>query len=291
MTRKWFALLAVLAVLLGGVAWFTSWLWFGGFTPTQTARILIEDRKFGMRGLGMSHFWGDQMLEPLREVSKDFRSLDNRNAFWVAEVLAKNNSSRCNELALDLYTRDAMTPKLVGAISLAAHGKLSKAEFQPIGALHRVLVSEEYLFRTDSTGRKSYADTAPIELTLIAAKYAQSTDSVPDIVALIEKRPLPYGVHAQAADALGAIGDRRAAVVLEEAMRAQDFYALPNAFRALVALSSERAIPLAIDRISPEIKNKNSGFVVRELEAVTGKNFGYDQVRWREWWASHEKSN
>jgi hypothetical protein len=252
----------------------------------QTASILINDRKFGMRALRMSHFWGDQVFEPLRVVSNDFRSLDNRNAFWVAKVLAKNDSNSCNELSLELYKRDAMMPKLVGAIGLAAHGRLSNDEFQGHGYLHRILVNEEYLFRIDSNGRKSYSDSSPIELTLIAAKHARSTESVPDIIALIEKRPLPYWVHANAAEALGVIGDQRGVIALETAMRAPDFYALPEAFLALVALSDNQAIPLAIDRISPGIKGKNSGFVVSELEKMTGKNFGFDQARWRSWWES-----
>lgn len=256
----------------------------------QTARILIEDRKFGMRALGMGIYWGDQIIEPLREASNNFRLLDNRTAFWVAELLAKNQSSRSNELSLELYSRDTLIPKLVGAIGLAGHNKLSKEAFQQHGELRRILVSEEYLYRPDSSGKKWYADTSLLELTLIAAKYAQSRDSVPDVIALIEKRPLPYWVHAHAADALGAIGDQRAILPLETAMRSPDFYALPNAFRALVALSSNRAVPLAIERISPEIQGKNSGFLVNELEALTGKNFGSDQARWKEWWATQAAS-
>ncbi|MGB7951574.1 MAG: hypothetical protein WCH75_28145 [Candidatus Binatia bacterium] len=76
---------------------------------------------------------------------------------------------------------------------------------------------------------------------------------------------------------------------MEEAMRAPDFYALPNAFRALISLNNKQAIPLAIDRITPEIEHKNAGFLVHELEAVTGKSFGFDKARWREWWATQAK--
>lgn len=282
--------LVLLAVTLGGIVWLTLPLWFGGATPMQTARILIEDRKFGMRALGMGNYWGDNIIEPLREASNNFHHLNERNAFWVAELLAKNQSSRSNELSLELYRRDTLIPKLVGAIGLAGHKKLPTEAFQQHGELRRILVSEGYLYHTDSNGSKWYTDTSLLELTLIAAEYAQSRDSVPDVIALIEKRPLPYWVHAHAADALGAIGDKRAILPLETAMQSSDFYALPNAFRALVALSSNRAVPLAIERISPEIKGKNSDFLVNELEAVTGKNFGSDQARWKEWWATQAAS-
>lgn len=289
--RKFVKRLVLLAATLGGIVWLTLPFWFGGATPMQTAQILIEDRKFGMRALGMGNYWGDKIIEPLREASNDFRLLDNRNAFWVAELLAKNQSSRSNELSLELYRRDTLIPKVVGAIGLAEHNKLPKEAFQQHGELRRILVGEEYLYRPDSSGKKWYADTALLELTLVAAKYAQSTDSVPNVIALIEKRPLPYWVHAHAADALGAIGDQRAILPLEIAMQSSDFYALPNAFRALVALSCDRAVPLAIERISPKIHGKNSGFLVNELEAVTGKNFGYDQSRWKEWWATQGASS
>ncbi len=278
----------LLSATLSGMVWFTLPFWFGGVTPAQTAQILIQDRKFGMRALGMGNYWGDKIFNPLREASNNFHRLDNRNAFWVAELLAKNQSARSVELSLELYKRDDLTSKLVGAIGLAAHNQLPKDAFQQHGELQKILVSEEYLYRPDSSGKKWYADTSIIELTLVAAKYARSSDSVPDIIALIEKRPLPYWVHAQAAKALGAIGDSRAILPLENAMRSSDFNALPDAFRALITLSSKQAVPLAIERISPEIQGKNSGFLVKELEVVTGKNFGLDQARWKEWWATQD---
>ncbi len=128
--RKSVMRLVLLAVTLGGIVWFTLPLWFGGATPMQTARIPIEDRKFGMRALGMGNYWGDKIIEPLREASNNFRLLDNRNAFWVAELLAKNQSSRSNELSLELYRRDTLIPKLVGAIGLAGDNRLPNEAFQ-----------------------------------------------------------------------------------------------------------------------------------------------------------------
>ena len=73
-------------------------------------------------------------------------------------------------------------------------------------------------------------------------------------------------------------------------MRSDDFYALPNAFLALIALSDVNAIPLAIDRISPEIKDKNSGFVVQELEKATGQKYGFDKNKWKQWWAAQSNN-
>ena len=286
--RRWFKwLMRVSLVLCGLVVLYLVLLrgvWFPGVTPTQTARILAQDEKFGFRALGMSHFWGDRILEPLREASQDFRDIRlERNAFWIAAALAKNKSARCDALALELFKRDEITPKLMGAIGLAAHGTLPNEAFRPNGSLQRILAAKEHVIQLDA--RNSYVSSAPLELALIAAKHARNVDSVEDIVTVMKANPVSH-VQAAAADALGAIGDPRAAAPLAEAMRRPDFHALKNAFRALVALSDNRAIPLAIERI--EVEDKND--LVVELEKVTWMQFGVDQNRWRDWWVSQASS-
>lgn len=284
------ALVLVLVGLAASLALLTAGFWFPGFTPNQTARILIEDPKFGGRALILSHFWGDLLLDPLREVSGDFEKLDARNSFWVSEVLARNDSARSTALALELSRRDAQLPMLVGSIGLAAHGKLSKEDLEENGRLQMVLADDARLYRSDAEGRRVFVhDTAPVELALIAARHARNRESLPYILDLIRKRPAPYWVHAHAADALAALGDRRAIPVLEEAMRSPDFHALPQAFRALVSLESRQAIPLAIDRITPEMKEEDP-FLVMALEDVTGQRLGFDRDRWRAWWESEGKS-
>ncbi len=291
MTNKKWVFFLVVVIFLSGVGWMTASLWFGGFIPSQTAGIIIKDRSFGMRALGMGHFWGDLILEPLREQSDDFRRLDDRNALWVAELLADNPSEGAAAVAHELYKRDEGLARLVGAIGLAARGELPEEAFAGDGILHRIFVSDEYRYHIDATGKRTFGDTTPLTLALIAAQRARSPAAVADIVKLIEKRPAPYSVHAYAADALGAIGDPRAVAVLEEALRDPGFHALSSAFRALVALHSAQAIPLVIARISPEIEPLRQGFVVHDLEAVTGENFGYDGERWREWWASQRSAH
>ncbi len=237
----------------------------------------------------MAHFWGDHILTPLATTSEDFKKLDGRNSYWVAEVLAQNSSSRSRQLSLALYQRNDILAKLVGAIGLAAHGDLSKDEFSK-GILHEVLTDDRYIHSIGLDGTKSYVDTTPVELALVAAKYSKSKDTIQDILAILEKHVMPYWVHAYACDAIAEIKDNRAIRSLEAAMRSHDFYALPNAFLALIALSDINAIPLAIDRISPEIKDKNSGFVVQELEKVTGQKYGFDKNKWQHWWSEESNS-
>jgi hypothetical protein len=275
-----------IGVLLLVLAFFTSVFWYPGITPMQTARILAQDSDFGMRGLRLGRLWGDRILTPLREASNDFSDLNGRNAFWISELLAQNASLSSNRLSLELYQRPSSLAHLVGSIGLAAHGALPRNEFLEGGSLNELLKNEHLVLSVE----RMSIDTTSIELSLVAAKYARATESVPSIIRILQQRPASYWVHAYACDALGAIGDQRAVPVLEEAMRTEDFHALPNAFAALFNLSGDRAIPLAIDRISPEIRGRNAGYIVQELEKVTGKNYGYDQEQWRQWWAGRSSA-
>lgn len=286
MRKKLLAVGVVLLVLLAGLAWFSSFLWFPGITPAQTARILIGDYKFGWRAVGMSVFWGDLILEPLREASKDFTSLNIRNSFRVAEVLARNGSERSVAIASELYRREDLVASMVGAAGLAAHGKLPESAFQPGGRLHRVLVDERYLCRYDAQGERDRENeplTAnELELAMIAAGHARSRASVPATLAWIDACSSDPSVQSYAADALGAIGDPRAVPVLRKSLRSPESYRESSTFCALVALGDPQAVPLAIERIPKESRDYPG--VVPELEAVTGESFGFDKARWREWW-------
>ena len=292
MRAKRVALIAAILglVLLAGLAWFSSFFWFPGITPAQTARILIDDHKFGGRALKMSFFWGDLILEPLRDASGDFARLHIHNSFHVAKVLARNGSQRSLALASELYQRDESIASLVGAVGLSAHGRLQESEFQPGGKLHAVLVDEQYRCLYKADGKRDY-DREPLtanalELALMAAGYARSRSSVPAILAWFDGCSSDPTVQAYAADALAAIGDRRAVPVLRSYLGSPDSHAVPPTFCALVALRDRQAIPLAIERIPPETRFVRS--VVPELEAVTGQDFGFDKRRWREWWKRNE---
>ena len=61
-----------------------------------------------------------------------------------------------------------------------------------------------------------------------------------------------------------------------------------SAFRTLITLGDRQAVPLAIARVTPELKKMNSGYVVQELKKVTGKSYGFNQAGWQKWWDSVE---
>ena len=65
------------------------------------------------------------------------------------------------------------------------------------------------------------------------------------------------------------------------------FTAVSEAFHALIALGERQAVPLAIERISPEPELYNTR-LVEEIKTVTGTNHGFDKGRWKKWWRSVE---
>ncbi len=272
--------LFILIIFFGFAALFS----YPGITPKQTAEILIEDGKFGGRALLMAPFWGDALLPRLREASENYSRLNERSAQLLMVILAeKNKSEESLKLATELYQRDNVEAKVVGAAGLAAQGKLPEEALRPNGYLYEAIT---YNPRVNAANYKELVDLnkPSAELALIVAKYAKRNEVLDPILKILGYRHVPYFLHANACDALGEIGDKRAISDLEVAMKDQDFYAIPNAFDALLKLGDENAIPLAIKRITPDIRGKNSQLIVGELENVTGKHFGFDQKKWQEWW-------
>jgi hypothetical protein len=99
-----------------------------------------------------------------------------------------------------------------------------------------------------------------------------------------------YWFYVSFADTLANIGDELAIPDLHKALKSGKFYAIPAVFKALIALDDKEAIPLAIQRISPALKNKNSALIIEDMEEVTGVNFDYDRSRWEAWWQINKDS-
>ncbi len=125
-------------------------------------------------------------------------------------------------------------------------------------------------------------------LALIALGWSKNERALPKLVEVLEEENFGYWPRADACDAIARIGSPKAIPVLRKCLKSETFHALPNAFRALVALGDREAVPLAVARVGPEIEAYNSGSVVRELEKVTGQSFGFERQRWQEWWKSVE---
>ena len=276
-------LLAILFVAV--LAIFSAGLWYPGITPTQTAKIIVNDSKFGGRAIGVAVLYGDSFIHAFKRESNDFELVNGRNAFWIVEILSENKTDVSHSAAAELYASEDLKTKLAGAAVLARYSELSKKEFSPGGLIYEVLENKKYGEKAEN----SFRDSDYIELALLATVSANAKDMVPFIVSILNDRPSPYWAHAKACDALALLNAKEAIPALIEAMNSEEFYALPNGFKALAKLGVKDAIPLAISRIGPEIEGKNSGFVIDELEAFTGESFGNNRSAWEAWW--REESN
>jgi len=253
---------------------------YSRLTPNAVAEILVHDDISAINVVTIAKGMGDQILNPLQRESKNYFLLNRVNSFCIADVLASNPSGRAESVSRDLYESEDILQRLVGAISLAARGGLPEkitADCFLVSVVHRDIpeVLSEH-----------------VELATIALGMTRSTNAVPFLIELLDSRSAPYWTHAYACQALAVIRDTNTNTIsmLRQCLKDPDFYALPDAFRALIALGDKHAVPLAIDRISSELKETNSGFLVLELEKVTGQNYGYDRHRWNRWWLDAEES-
>lgn len=285
MLRKVLRGLAI-AVAVVGLAFVVliAGFWYPGVTPSQTAGILVGDWKFGSRALAVAPLWGDRILEPMRAKSNDFTRLRGRNAIWVAEVLAQRPSPAGHAMSRSLFAHDSALQSMVGAVGLAGQGLLPASEFRAGGRVNRVL-QDARLFADSAASQQQQEGV--VQLAIIATKYARATDSVGDLAGLLST-PQDYWTHAGACEALAVIGGPAAREALRTALRDSTFHALPHAFRGLVTLQDSLAIPLAIERVSPELVGNNSADLVQELEDVTDQKFGFDREAWRHWWQGRQ---
>lgn len=244
-------------------------------SPEVIAKILVNDTKFGMRVIDDAISCGDSILDPLEKESVGFTRIYGRNSFWIAEVLAANRSEASRQLLEELFGREEPLQKLVAAIGLASHGffpaenddvsYLVQTVFDPPGEIER-------------------------NLALIAMGESGCELFLPTLHHVVGDLSCTYWTHAYACEAIGMIGSPRSVNVLREALINPAFGAIPSALRASVALCDAEAISLSIDRISPDLKGRNSGYIVDELQEITHQNFGYDGRRWRLWWEAEGRT-
>lgn len=94
-----------------------------GLTDARIASILVSDRKWGVRvsKRAIKKSKSDKFLYRLQQESSNFTKIDNKNCFWIAEILASNNSLFSISISRDLSTRTNMLQKLVGIVALYAN--------------------------------------------------------------------------------------------------------------------------------------------------------------------------
>jgi hypothetical protein len=271
----------------------------GPITPNGVAEALIAGRDFSESNtIKIANKYGDLVLEPLKEYSKDFTVLNRENAARIATVLGTNKSSKSEEILNILWHKENSYARLVAAIGLARHHKFPEDLDRDSFLLKNIDVWTSHQnhkpgfndpqyrkWMTDDTELKSKSD-----LSIIALGYSGDNKALPSLLIVLKMRKIEYWTHVYACEAVARIASADAVPALEECLKDPNFYALPEAFRALITLNDKQAVPLAIARITPDIKNYNSGFIVMELTKVTGKDFGYNRDLWQSWWQSNEYS-
>lgn len=257
-------------------------------TPDQTAATLVHDIKGGGRALGRAKEYGDSILEPLRRESQDFAVWDG--GFWpqyAVDVLGSNPSGASRQLASDLSKREAMLPRLIGLAALAKQGDLPVSAEAFLFRVTKGQLSEDekkdaWVGEGEHHGLSMNHIQLYQELAIRALAEERSPNAVP---ALVEALKNESGrVEVAACEALARIGGADASAGLREAMKSREFRATRDGFRALMALGEKSGVPLAIERIDVHVEETSSGYLVPELEAVTGKQYGLDQSSWRAWW-------
>jgi hypothetical protein len=215
--------------------------------------------------------YGDSILPLIKTESGNFALLNGRNAFWIAEVLGSIKTEQSRAILNDLYSRSNRTARLTGATGLAQQGALPDKVDEQNFLVHAV--------------RSESIDTE-LELAVIALRRSKDPAALPCLLDALRKEGGGYWKHAYACQAVVRIGSKEAVPVLEDCLRSPVYYALPDAFRALIALGDTNAVPLAIARVSPAEEQYNSGYVVKELQKVTHKRYGFDSAVWEKWWES-----
>jgi len=264
---------AVLALVVAGGFAFQVWgqIVGAGSSPEETAKIIVHDEKFGIRGLKKAIQYGDQIIPFIAEESKDFQELNGRNSFWIAEILGSIDSELSRKTLKELYQRKDALSVLVGSIGLCMHGAYPE-QINEDSNLVRIVRKAEPQTETD--------------LAIIALGYSGSVEALPALHGLLTTRPNDSFHLVYACEALARIRSPKSIPVLRSCLQDPNFYATSEAYRVATSLGDKESTALAIGRVSKDLEGKKSRFLIIELEKVTGKKHGYNKEKWEAWWRS-----
>lgn len=237
----------------------------------ETAHILVHFPEWGLPADQIADRYGDAILPLIEKETAGYSDFFGMGPYYIADVLGAIRTPRSHNVLTDLYSRSNAIARSIGAVGLAQQGNLPDH------------VNESSFLVQDV---RNDSDQTVTQLSIIALGWTHDEKAVPCLIDLLQRRPLDYWHHAYACEAIARIASRKAVPVLRDCLQSEQFFALAEAFRTLIALGDREAVPLAIARVTSDIKDLNSGFVVTELERVTGKSYGYDQVHWQQWWDS-----
>ena len=251
--------------------------YYPGITKGQTARLLTSCSYERKGALWKARLHGNAILEPLREATNCFDINCPGAAENVLWILSSNRSSLSRAILNELAKRDNQYQRMTGIAGLVAHG----VYFDKID-------NDSYLIRTvrGYDPEKIY-NSWHVRQALKVLGNMGGEDALQAILPVISRQKVFYGIRVEACDALRKLNDRRAIPALREYLKGPEDDASAGVFRCLISLGDSYAVSLAIDRVGrtkkPEREDQD---IVKQLERVTGKRFGYHRAAWEAWWAS-----
>ena len=114
---------------------------------------------------------------------------------------------------------------------------------------------------------------------------AKESDEVERLIADLKDQS--WQIRWYSAEALGEKKDPRAVEPLAAALKDKNVYVRAMAAWALGEIKDPRAVGPLIDALNDEIKDVRKKAALA-LQEITGKDFGKDPAKWREWWKKNK---
>lgn len=259
-----------------------------------TAEHLVNDRKFGGTSVKYAIEYGDEIIPLIKAESEDFTQLDNRNSFWIAKVLGSIHSDLSKSILKELYGREDIVQRAVGAVGLAMQG----IEIGPIDdASFLIKTAGREVARLSAHGpgetsvtpveqQRAIDEGVAQELAIIALGYSKSEAVVPILHDALTKKRMRSDFVCEA---VARIKSPKSIPVLQACLRDPEFHELRYAYRIAICLGDKDATRLAIERLGEDNKRSRSeDNLIVELRRVTGKSwwFGRYKKNWQNWWAT-----
>lgn len=259
MIRK--AVFGVLLVLFvaGGLALFSSPFYWPGITERQTAKLFLEPQNKRIRyGVQLKARWhGSALFDDIVELTGEFLDSKAYDMNVLAAFLDEIDTAPFLQFALQLYSKEELKQKLIGALLLSKTNENQKLASPDLFPFLYSVVRRTYPALNQDVFR---ANDAFSEVALLAVGNIQGEKSLNLLIDVLSESPVPYTRHKMACRALGKLRDKRAIPILQKKMLDPDFHATLPAYQALLQLGDRHAKEIGRKRISLGLEGDDSLF-------------------------------
>ncbi len=251
-----FSTFFVVLILLGGLGVLFSFAWYPGLTQKETARILLEDRKFGGRALWKAQWHGSELFDDLASLTNDFSQVHGYQALTLAKFFNGIETTSLGEQAHLLYHQSSLEKKIIGALILSKSAdRFDDPEL--IRFLSQLVTRTYPELKTDYYQEEKYVS----EVAMLALGNMGGTGSFQVLVDVIQETPVPYLRHQIACQALAYINNPQGILILRDAILNKEFHAVLPAYRALVTLGDPQAKDVVRKRLAMKWPSDDKGFM------------------------------